>query len=240
MKKITILLLLSISFSQYPGGNISLMFSFPQGELKEQEVPWGVGIDMNGIYYINKYLGFGINFGGLQYGKSKRAIPFNYFSDLVTITEETTNNLGYGHAFFRIIPFSGAIQPYIEGLIGMKNLTTTTRLYNEDCADDQSTDHDDCEIASSNNLTDNAFSYGAGTGLNVMITTLKNNEGESQGDLLFYLGFKYLWGGEADYLKEGDITFSDPADGPVQTYWNHSTSKTDLMQFNIGLHFNLK
>ena len=39
IKKITILLFVSISFSQYFGGNFSIGGAFPQGEFKDQEVP---------------------------------------------------------------------------------------------------------------------------------------------------------------------------------------------------------
>ena len=93
MKIILFLTLLSLSFAQesnepaeitsFFGGNISLMGSFPQGELKDQEVPWGIGLDINAMYNINDHLAFGLNLGGLQYGKTSRQIPFNYFSDLV-------------------------------------------------------------------------------------------------------------------------------------------------------------
>ena len=44
-------------------------------------------------------------------------------------------------------------------------------------------------------------------------------------------------GNEATYLKEGSITFSNPEDGPVQTTFNPSKSKTDVLQISIGLHF---
>ena len=42
-------------------------------------------------------------------------------------------------------------------------------------------------------------------------------------------------GGEAHYLKEGGIEYSDPNDGPVQAYYNWQTSTTDIMQIAVGL-----
>ena len=65
-KKITILLFISISFSQYFGGNISIGGAFPQGEFKDQEVPSSFAIDFNALYHLNDYAAFGFNFGGLN------------------------------------------------------------------------------------------------------------------------------------------------------------------------------
>ena len=55
-----------------------------------------------------------------------------------------------------------------------------------------------------------------------------------------FFAFKYLLGNEADYLKEGDILYTDPEDGPVQTSFSPSASKTDVLQFNIGISINIK
>ena len=42
-------------------------------------------------------------------------------------------------------------------------------------------------------------------------------------------------GGEAEYLKEDDIIYSDTF--PVETSFNPSTSKTDALQISLGLNF---
>ena len=142
---------------------------------------------------------------------------------------------------FRIIPFTGNVKPYIETLIGLKNLSTTTELLNENCVDNSETEYDDCEIASSKNASDNAFSYGAGGGLNVKITSIGGEEeSDINGVLSFFLNVRYMMGAEAEYLKEGSITFSDPSDGPVQTTFSPSKSKTDVMQISLGLHFEIE
>ena len=240
MKKVILLLLLITNlFSQYFGGNISLIGHLPQGEFKDQGVTAGYGLDINAMYNVVDELAFGLNVGFSVYDNSKRSIPFNYFSDLVHITEETTNSIGYGHLFLKIVPFQTKVRPYFEGLLGFKNLNTKTELYNEDCYDNPDTQHDDCEIASSTNASDNALSYGLGGGLEIFITSF-NNEEEDVGKVSFFIGLKYLWGGEAEYLKEGSITFSDPEDGPVETYFDWNKSNTDLMQINLGLHIELK
>ena len=105
MKKISFLFLIvsSFIFSQNFGVNVSFIGQFPQGEFKDEGVPIGIGYDVNGMYYIVDELAFGLNIGSSTYGNSSRLIPFNYFTDLLTITEETTNNIAYGHLFFKIL-----------------------------------------------------------------------------------------------------------------------------------------
>ena len=80
------------------------MGQFPQGEFKDEGVTTGFGIDINGMYYPVSQLAFGLNLGGSMYDYSEREIPFNYFTDLITITEKTSNNIAFGHLFYKIIP----------------------------------------------------------------------------------------------------------------------------------------
>ena len=121
----------------------------------------------------------------------------------------------------------------------MENLSTTTELTNNNCYDDNETSYDDCEIASSTNYSDNAFSYGGGGGLEISLTSFGGDEDSGiEGVLSFFINARYMIGAEAEYLKEGAITFSDPQDGPVQTTFDPSTSKTDVLQISLGLNFN--
>ena len=237
MRTINILIFLSILYGANFQGSLGLMGQLPKGEFKEQGVPTGFGIDGNGVMYPNPYVGLGINIGYGQYGRSSRQIPFNYFTDLITIEEKTTNAIGVGHFFVRIKPFNKIkIQPYAEGLIGLKHLYTTTSLYNNNCVDNSDTNHDDCEIASSTNASDFVFSYGFGGGVDIL---LSQNFNES-GNLYFFINGRYLYGSGAKYLKEGAIEFSDPANGPITTTFNWSESATDLLQVCFGLILDLK
>ena len=93
------------------------------------------------------------------------------------------------------------------------------------------TSPEDCEIASSTNASDIVFSYGFGGGIDVLLGENFNE----LGDLYFFVSGRYLYGGEAKYLKQGDIEFSDPNNGPVTTTFNWSESATDLFQISFGL-----
>ena len=114
----------SFSFASNFGVEFALIGQLPQNEFKDEGVPIGFGIEISGLWYPTNTLGFGLNLGGTQYGSSERQIPFNYFTDLITIREKTTNNIGYGHLLIRFSPIQGKINPYFEGLIGFKNLNS--------------------------------------------------------------------------------------------------------------------
>ena len=233
MRFALVFFIFSVCWSQKFDGSVGLIAQLPKGEFYDSGVTTGFGLDLNIFYYPVSYLGFGINLGGSVYDSSRRDIPFNYFSDLVTIVEETNNSIFHGHLLFRLQPFDSKIKPHFEGLLGFKNLQTNTRLYNEGCSDDPDTDHDDCEISSSKNASDTALSYGIGAGLNILLKTF--SEEDKSGQLFFYINGRYLWGGVAQYLKEGDIEFSNPQDGPVQTSFNWNNSNTDLLQISVGV-----
>ena len=246
MKKILLsALIISSAFSENFGVDIALIGQLPKGEFKDEGVPTGFGLDINGLWYPSKQFGLGLNVGISQYGNSERQIPFSYYTDLVTITEKTTNDLAYVHLLVRIVPFHGKVRPYFEGLLGMKNLSTTTKVISENCPEE---DEDTCEIASSTNYSDNAFSYGGGGGLEITLTSFGGDEdsgikgGEDsgiEGVLSFFINARYMIGAEAEYLKEGDITFYQiDGQGPYKAAYSPSTSKTDILQISLGLNFN--
>jgi len=242
MKKISILLLFSISFSQYYGGNISIGGALPQGEFQDQEVPASIAFDMNALYYINDYAAIGLNLGGAQYGYAEREGAMMSWSS-VTVTEETRNSMGYGNLLLKILPFKGPVKIYAEGLLGLKNLSTIVKIMNNSSqCDDLETDINECEIAADTKASDTAFGYGVGGGIEVLLSNLKDEEGNPMGALSLVLSAKHLWGGEVKYLKEGGITIEgyDPLTGQQDIVYNWNQSRTDVMHYNIGIHFTSK
>ena len=118
MKKILLpALIISSAFSGNFGVDIALIGQLPKGEFKDEGVPTGFGLGINGLWYPSKQFGLRLNVGISQYGNSERQIPFSYYTDLIAITEKTTNDLAYGHLLLKIIPFQGKVRPYFEGLL---------------------------------------------------------------------------------------------------------------------------
>ena len=89
-------------------------------------------------------------------------------------------------------------------------------------------------MESSTNLEDVVFSYGAGGGLMIRVKKKSENgsEGSKQTEILVDFRVRYLFGGEADYLKEGSIRRDS---GNVE--FDITRSRTDLLTFNIGVAF---
>ena len=78
------------------------------------------------------------------------------------------------------------------------------------------------------NFDDFTWSYGAGGGLLIQIL---RDEGELAA-LFLDLKARYVFGTNAQYLREGDIVVN-PANGSVTYYV--SESQTDLLTFHIGV-----
>jgi len=127
-----------------------------------------------------------------------------------------------------------SFHPFIEGLVGFKYLFTyssigkgnsfpipvgNTFIYIED-SDTRRHAHD---IASS---------YGVGAGLNIPIVQIKKDNNGEKAPISLNLGIRlrYLFGGQADYLRKGSIEV-------VQNrfVYEHFRSRTDLLFLNVGL-----
>ncbi|MGB5287233.1 MAG: hypothetical protein WBN42_02000, partial [Ignavibacteriaceae bacterium] len=82
------------------------------------------------------------------------------------------------------------------------------------------------EVASSTNFDDFAWNYGAGGGL--MYEVHRNNDNGSA----FFIDLKarYLFGSEAEYLKEGSVIIENG-----QVTYEVSRSKTNLLTVQLGV-----
>jgi hypothetical protein len=161
----------------------------------------------------------------LNYGSESRREPFSYTIPDVFVDVDRTNNLVNFHILFQIIPATGAFRPYAEGLFGGSYIFTETSI--------KSRDYD--EVASSTNFDDFAWSYGAGAGFIILLT---ENVGEDVGSLYLDLKARYLFGSEAEYLKEGSVKVKE---GTLNVTYDVSKSKTDLLQIHLGVvaYFNV-
>lgn len=225
---LVILFSTSLAGAQSPfQAGINFSVGFPQDEFKENIDNIGLGLSGHFCYNIQRSPIFvGASFGFLIYGRETRKEPLSTTIPDVVVNVETTNNILLGHLLLRVQPPMqyGIIKPYVEGLFGFNYLWTETKVKDWEWDED---------IISSKNYDDAAMSYGGGAGLMIQVYQGRKKESKGLYAININLGFRYLFGGEAEYLKKGDIHRKN---GNV-TY-SPSKSTTDLLNVNIGIVFN--
>lgn len=206
------------SFAQ--SGGINFTLAFPQGEFKENVDRLGFGGSLQFLFFDptpDMPVSFGINVGYINYGSESRREPFSHTIPDVFVDVDRSNNLVNFHLLFQIIPSTGVFRPYAEGLFGGSYIFTETSIKSRDVE----------EVASSTNFDDFAWSYGAGGGF---IILLSDNVGEDVGSIFLDLKARYLFGSEAEYLKEGSVRIENS-----KVNYDISRSKTDLLQIHLGV-----
>ncbi len=205
-------------------GGVDFLVGVPQGEFKRNINKTGFGISGNiGWAPEQSPVMFGIEIGYMVYGSESRLEPFSTTIPDVTVEVNTHNNLVPGHVIARIQPNAGAFRPYLQGMVGLNYLFTSTSIKNRGGGE---------EVASDVNQSDVTFSYGGGGGLMVNVYTGEEN-GPIQ-NVLIHLGARYIKGGNAKYLKEGSIRRE-----AGRVIYDTLESTTDLLTFLIGasIHF---
>lgn len=226
MRKSIIALLLFISSAGFvsvfaQSGSLNFTLGFPMGEFKENVARTGIGISGQFMFISPRPkapFGFGLNFGYLNYGSESRREPFSLTIPDVTVDVDRTNNIVNFHVVFQLMLPQGAIRPYIEGLFGGNYIFTETQIKSRGSE----------EVASSTNFDDLAWSYGGGGGFLIRVHS-GGPDGEV-GDVFVDLKARYLFGTEAEYLKEGSVKIINS-----KVYYDVSRSKTDLLTAHIGV-----
>ncbi len=204
------------------GFNLSM--GVPKGEFNENVENLGWGGSIYGVYNLpNSPFMVGLDIGLLSYGREVRSERFSLTIPDVTVRVVNDNNILLTHLLFRIQPDWGGTKPYFDSLFGFKNLFTTTRIESETIFDE--------EIAESTNSSDWALSYGLGVGLKIKVFEKFDPDKDEHFSLFIDIGMKYLWGGEAQYLKEGSIIRTTPG----EVSYDFNQSETDLLLFNLGI-----
>ncbi len=208
------------SFAQ--AGGLNLMLGFPSGEFKDNVKRTGFGLSGHYLFLtpsVNRPFGLGINVGYLNYGQETRREPFSTTIPDVTVDVERSNNLVNFHVMFQLGFGSGSVRPFIEGLFGGSYIFTETTIRSKGSQ----------EVASSTNFDDFAWSYGGGGGILIQLSS-GDEEGSDAGAFFLDLKARYLFGSEAEYLKEGSVDIST-----IPVKYTVTKSKTDLLTVHAGV-----
>ena len=210
-----------------------------QGDFADNVGTYGGGGSLGYLYQpAGLPLAFGVEGGFVLYGQDtyREALLSTVFVEV-----ETTNSVATGHAVLRLMPPTGTIRPYAEGLFGVNYLFTQSQVRLDDTNEDAG--------ISDTNFDDAVLSAGGGLGALVRLTS-GISDGNRPYTLYLDVRARYLWGGEGEYLGAGDITRDADNDGriDVDQFGNDngqvddfevaravSFSRTDLLLPQIGL-----
>jgi Outer membrane protein beta-barrel domain len=199
-----------------------LTVAIPQGAFAQEVSQPGFGGNFHaGVQLGNTPFMVGVDAGLQVYGYESRWVPLSTTIPDITARVQTTNNIAQLHGLLRMQAPEGAVRPYIDGLYGFKYLYTRTSLqddtYNE-------------EVLGSTNFDDFALSYGFGAGIDIRVYDGPMGQDERPGRVYLTFGARYLLGGEAEFLREGDIERL-----PGEVRFTTTRSRVDLFQPRVGV-----
>lgn len=257
MKKLAtlfcLLLIASTSMAQF--GSLALSLGLPQNEFRQNTDATGFGGDLTfGIpFQKGAPIFFGLDFNYLVYGSNSMDETLRAQITLANGTPignpleiplqiRNTNSIFGTHAFIRVQGPFELVQPYIEGLVGFRYISTNTKIV--DLSDDNRwSEPDDNVIVRETVLDDWVFSYGYGGGFMIKM-----------GPSIFLdLRADFFKGQRAQYFDGDDtsswnIEFSgDPTTFDEATVTGDSLSfetvaresTTDLLMLKLGIAFKI-
>jgi hypothetical protein len=195
-----------------------LLVAQPKGQFATELDTQGFGANGAGLFRLDKDGIFSIrgDFGGMQYGSERLRVPYLPITGRVSLDVRTTNLVYWGSIGPQITAPVGRFQPYLNAAIGVMDFMTRTSVTGSDS---------DYEYASSTNKNDATSAWIFGGGVYVPVG--------QQNALKLHLGARYFYGGQASYLKQGDIR--DNPDGSVTLF--PRTSKTDQVTWQLGVSY---
>lgn len=221
-----ILVLLPAARAQTTSGAADLVVVVPQGSFADRLDDVGFGLSGTFIHHIGgSHVGIGVEGTFVTYGHERIRERFGSGAlGRVDVDVVTTNNIALGHLVLRLQPPSGTLRPYADVLAGLAYLFTESRIEDVDRNDDR-------DIASSTNFDDAAFSYGLGGGVMARVYEGRSSSDGRPFEVFVGARLRYLFGGEAKYLREGDIE----ADADGDPIFRYTESRTDVLLPQLGL-----
>jgi opacity protein-like surface antigen len=207
------------SLAQNLQAGIDFTTVFPVGEFRDNVDNNGYGVGGQFLSRLSKSPVFiGADLGIAVYGTQSRRELLSPSIPELRLKVTTRNNIGWAHFLMRLQSRKGRVQPYADGLVGVKALFTNTTI-TDDFSDDA--------IASDTNFSDATLSAGVGAG--VQIELAKTGK---RSDIALDTRVRYMFGGEADYLKKGSIIRT-----PDGVFFDVLSSRTDTVTLQIGVTF---
>jgi len=232
-----------------PRLNVGLYLGSPIDDYAKTTNSTGAGVNVGLAIPFGKQVPFygGFEFGYMLFGSNTQnetltaSITANgtEISQMqIPLRVKTTNNVYFWHLSLRAQLPTPIIQPYVQGLVGFRYMTTNTKIFDD--SDDQVwSDADNGLIVQQKQLSDYVGSYGAGVGL--MIPLGKSIMIDARADYMYGGKARYYDGEDVDSWEVefiGDPSMIDEIDGDVVSFSAEPReSYTNMYTFTLGVSF---
>ncbi|HET6569257.1 MAG TPA: hypothetical protein VFG50_14915, partial [Rhodothermales bacterium] len=205
-------------------GTLNLVFAVPQGDFADNVDRNGVGATVFfGGRLPHSPLILGTEVGLVNYGRDERLQLYDLANVPVEVVDfATSSNIVMGHLVARLQPPTGIIQPYAEAVAGVNYFVTRTHIGSGIIIDDG--------FSASANMSDWAFTYGGGAGLDLTLYTGPMGFDDEPGSVALSIGARYLFGTDASYVNRSSV---QQIDG--RFLFDTTRSGTDMIMPQLGL-----
>lgn len=231
-------------------GDIGLELGIPMKDFADSTNAIGFGFGGGVMYQPSNKIPFliGGDAGLMIYGNNtqRQTLYANITAGTTVIDQlviplrfETTNSMFNMHLRARLMAPTTVVRPYVDGIAGFNSMFTSTSLYDES-EQHYFSSEDDPLITSSTESADITYQVGYGGG--ILIDLVKNMHLNLQANYFFGGNISYFDANKTDnwdislssssIVNPSDLSSSDLNFNAVPT-----TSKSDMLQFNLNLCF---
>lgn len=206
--------------------------ALPQGQFGEHINSPGGGLNVFALYRFNDVpFGLGLDFSFMDFGTLPHTLTRNSDGNNHSLAVENRFRANQAMAITRIHQRNGILQAYVEGLAGFNFFFSESNVTRRG----QGSSDEDIIQSEFRNI---AFTWGGGAGV---LIRLHENRGrgswmQSRENLrasLISIGFRYLHGTTAEYMKNGTIHINPQNEGLASSH----RSPTDLVVVQFGFVF---
>lgn len=209
--------------------------ALPQAQFGEHINSPGGGLNVFALYRFDDIpFGLGLDFSFMDFGTMSQTLPRDSDGNNHSLFVENKFRTNQAMAIARMHQRSGILQAYVEGLAGFNF------FFSESTITDRAQNSSDTEIIQSD-FRNIAFSWGGGAGVLIRLheSTDRSTWIQSRQNLrasFISIGFRYLHGSEAEYMKVGTINTN--SQNGILNNSRHSHTDLLMVQFGFGFVFN--
>ncbi len=222
----------------YDGGDgraeLNVTAGVPQGELERHLDRAAIGFSgFVGGPVPGTPIVLGSEIGFMNYGADARlrvhetvfdeGVGSEFAVPVEAVHTNISNNILMGHLVLRLEPLEGMFRPYVDGLAGVKYFAARLGVESDVVVFRRGLSQDAT-------VTDYAFSYGVGGGIELMLYEHASHWRTETADVSLHVGVRYLFGTRASYVAESSV---HEVDGELIA--QRVSSRTDLIVPQLGL-----